>query len=138
MQKELNLDQPAVLIRVNTALSIDELNNPESLFQYYEKVRGRWRINLSSVQDKTYAVVIHKGVIQIVFDILFWYNSGEALSWRSVNENSTILDKDISENRKEFIGNINKPLTNEYKNVDVSYLFEKGNSNPINYFIIED
>jgi len=126
--KEVKIEEPSVLIRINKAFrySMSEM-------ELYDFTRGIWRVNLENAEKAKYAFAVYDGIIQEVYEIVKWFPAGSTFNTR-INYES---HKDFTTGegvRCEFVGNLAPvKIRNKYKYKSVSHYFKKGNQNPIKY-----
>lgn len=117
-----------LMIRINRYYRNDM--KPHEL---YDVTRGIWVVNPEKAQKAKYAFAVYDGMIMEVYSIVSWLKAGSTLNCRydTIEENL--------KNRYEFVGNIAPAIIrNKYINKSVSDLFQKGEQNPIKYFLVSE
>ena len=120
-KQEINIEESGILIRINQMFrySMTEM-------ELYDYTRGRWKINIDRAKTAKYAFAVYDGIIQEVYSVYTWLEAGKIMSTR--------IDKENSEDRFEFIGDIAEDeIRNKYRYKSVEHYFRKGNANPIMY-----
>lgn len=114
-----------IMIRINRFY-----RNDMSPFELYDITRGCWRVNKEQAQKANYAFAVFDGMVLEVYMIAHWFSAGKIMY--SVD----VSDFDAVKERYEFVGNIAPDVIRQkYVNKSVARLFNKGNQNPIAYFI---
>lgn len=127
--KLLQIDEPAILIRINRTY-----NPSMSVEALYDYTRGRWKLNPVRAKKAKYGIAIYDGIIQEVYEIDDWHKAGTTESSRKPNDNSEFNSADSLIGRHEFEGKLaSEEIRNKYIGKSVKHLFAKGESNPIKY-----
>jgi hypothetical protein len=120
-KQKIDIEESGILIRINQMFrySMTEM-------ELYDYTRGRWKININRAKKAKYAFAVYDGIIQEVYSVFTWLEAGKIMSTR--------IEKEISEGRFEFIGDVAEDeIRNKYRYKSVEHYFKKGNANPIMY-----
>lgn len=123
-----DITENVLMIRVNKFY-----RNTMTPFELYDLTRCCWKVNKEKADKVKYVLSVYEGMVLEVYSVLSWLPGHATLQY----VRAEVFQQD--ENRYEFIGNIApSEIQNKYKNKSVANLFNKGEQNPIKYFLNED
>ena len=99
-------------------------------FELYDITRCCWKVNKEKADKVKYVFSVYEGMVLEVYAVTQWLPAHSTLQYSA----GEVLSQDV--NRYEFVGRIAEPeVQNKYKNKSVANLFNKGEQNPIKYFM---
>lgn len=123
-KEEAKIEESSLLIRINQLFHYGM-----SPVELYDATRGSWKVGSSRDKVKL-AFAVYNGVIQEVYTVLQWFESGKTLYSSNVQP---------ALGRWEFGGNIApEEIRNKYINKTVNSYLKLGNQNPVAYVNINE
>ena len=119
---EADIVDPVILVRIPRAF-----RPGMSDLALYEATRGVWRVGPRR-ENARYALAIHDGVVQEVYEILHWDPA-----WTTPYQTRTFENTRVP-GRWEFVGRVAAPaIRDRYLQKSVRSHFSRGSQNPILY-----
>jgi hypothetical protein len=132
MMKNLQIDEPAILIRINK--TFNEKMSSQSLYDY---TRGRWKLSEKRAKKAQFGLAVYDGLIQEVYEIKDWHKAGTTESTRRPNDRPDLNSTKSLVGRIEFTGKVAPAeIREKYVGKSVRHFFLKGNANPVKYMNI--
>lgn len=118
--ENVKIEEPALLIRINRSYY-----NGISSEELYNLTRGVWRLGAKK-DNALYAFSVYQGVVLEVYRIFYWERGTRYMKFADWS------DEEIRR-RWAFVGEVDKKLSEKYKNKLVKGYFQPGNANPTLY-----
>lgn len=95
----------------------------------YDITRGYWKLNIKRAEQVEYAMSIYKGIIKEIYEIEQWLPAGST-------PRPVLPEAEVPEGRFEFVGKIaGEEIRNKYIGKSMADLYQRGEANPIKYFL---
>ena len=126
-EPEANIIHPVILIRIPRAFHAGM-----SDLALYEATRGVWKVGPRRERAR-YALAVYKGLVQEVYEVLYWDRAWTTPYQTRTFENTTV------QGRWEFVGRTAEDAVRErYRGKSVRRYFSQGAQNPLSYACVPE